>query len=376
MTGQAVPFSQYMREALYGEDGYYMVARERFGKTGDFYTSAQVSPIFGELWAHFIKRAAASQPLAIVEMGVGDGDFAASMLAELAHVADVPVHYAGIELSSIGQKRASDKLRAVLESAPKGAISARVYGTLNELLIDQPDTFFGGMVFANEWLDAIPCEVLRLTSGGQAERLWVQAKTGDGAAAADATSAYSPGPFQGGRYGSEWRPVEDAQLLEYARKWIQPLFREFQHDPVKRLVAEVPIQGLQALTQVVERLAPSRLALVDYGGYTLDVVGPDRPHGSLRAYRRHRLVGDFLDQKGLVDLTCDVDFSPVMAHIAQMGYRVELKKQGVFLLTLPFFEQVASSRAKWDAHVHQDIKTLVLPGGMGERFFVLLAERG
>ncbi len=352
MMERAIPFSLYMQDALYGQDGYYMGSRNRFGKDGDFYTSAQVSPIFGELWAHFVMQVTTGERYNIVEMGVGDGDFAASLLAELIRVGDKPIDYAGIELSPLGRARTTDKLQQVLANGSRVAVCAQVYTNIEEVLIDHPATFQGGFVFANEWLDAIPCERLRITADGAVERLWVTTQTNSAV--------------------SEWKVTEEPALLEYAKQWIVPLLLE---NDVAQIVTEVSLQSHHAVTQVIDQLSPSWMALVDYGGHTADVVGQDRPQGSLRAYREHQLIEDFLNHKGQVDLTYDVDFSPIMSLLEQMGYRNELKKQGIFLMTQPFFEQVVNARSVFDSRVFQTIKTLVLPGGMGERFFVLIAER-
>ncbi len=368
MTNAAVPFSQYMQDALYGENGYYMAARTRFGRAGDYYTSAQVSPVFGELWARFFDSRVHGDSLAIVEVGAGDGDFAASVLTELVRIAKVPIRYAALELSPVGRERTQNKLRRIAADAPFGRLTGNVYATLAELHAREPTAYAGGIVFANEWLDAIPCEVLRVSRAGGVERLWV--------VEGRRTAAAKAGPFCGERLDTMWQPTMDAQIKAYADRWILPLFAALRDDPPDWLVAEAAPQCDQALSRLVEALAPSCVALVDYGGYSIDVVGVDRPRGSLRAYREHRLVDDFIDLQGRVDLTYDVDFGPVRERFEQYGYTVDLTKQGMFLVRLPFFEKVVSARAATDARVYQNIKTLVMPGAMGERFMVLLAERG
>lgn len=43
-----IPFSQFMSTALYSPgEGYYVRPRSAFGKDGDFYTAAQLQPVFG-----------------------------------------------------------------------------------------------------------------------------------------------------------------------------------------------------------------------------------------------------------------------------------------------------------------------------------------
>lgn len=371
MTTQSIPFSSYMREALYGQNGYYMVDRHRFGKSGDFFTSAQVSPVFGELWASFVIQSMPDNEIHIIEFGPGDGDFAISLLKALLHRQSKPVHYAGIEVSPIGRSRVKDKLDRVKDAAPSDRLSAEIYESVEELTLTQSCSWEGCFVFANEWLDAFPCDLVRVSRNGAVDTLWIEPNMAD--EEVTSTSSSESGPFRGKHLQSKWKPSMEPTLIAYVNDWIMSLFQEYEDE---HLVAEVSLEGLSAARNVVEQLHPEVLALVDYGGYTLDIVGPDRPHGSIRAFCEHRLVDDFLDLQGGVDLTYDVDFKPYLRLLQQMGYRTALKKQGVFLVTQPFFEAVVNERAATDPRVYQAIKTLVLPGGMGERFMVLLAERG
>ncbi len=79
----SISYSTFMELALYHPTyGYYMKDRQKIGKTGDFYTSSSVSPIFAEvIAAEFIKRMKdhTVKPI-IVEMGGGNGSFAKTVL--------------------------------------------------------------------------------------------------------------------------------------------------------------------------------------------------------------------------------------------------------------------------------------------------------
>ncbi len=51
-TEGPLTFAEYMEAALYHQtDGYYARNEQRSGRTGDFYTSVDVGPLFGELIA-------------------------------------------------------------------------------------------------------------------------------------------------------------------------------------------------------------------------------------------------------------------------------------------------------------------------------------
>lgn len=367
ITGR-IAFSAYMEEALYGENGYYIRPHTRFGRAGDFYTSAQVSPLFGELWAHYIANHTHTEEYRLIELGPGDGHFAVSVLRELLRIGDRPVRYAGVEVSPTGRERIVNKLAEVQSEFADRKLWTIVVSDVTALSADTGDSFHNGFVFANEWLDAIPCDLLRVWQDGKTEQLWVWSRDESEPTMAESSS----GPFQGRRYVTEWLANVDSYLRQDAEQRLLPLCIEGE---VSYLVAESVWQFQNPILSLLKELEPSVLALVDYGGYTPDIVGADRPEGSLRAFKKHQIINDFIDQPGEVDLTYDVDFEVVKALLTEHGYLVEVKKQGDFLVRQTFFEQVVSARAQVDPNIYQTMKTLILPGGMGDRFLVLTAER-
>src|SRR5437870_11728036 len=84
----------FMELALYDSRiGYYARAARRSGRAGDFFTSVDVGPIFGELLAVQIAEMAEilnlrpgaelARPFDLVEAGAGDGRLAADLLGAL-----------------------------------------------------------------------------------------------------------------------------------------------------------------------------------------------------------------------------------------------------------------------------------------------------
>jgi SAM-dependent MidA family methyltransferase len=109
-----IPFSRFMETALYASGaGYYSRERDPFGRDGDFYTAAQVQPVFGRLIASALSRLAPSR---IVDWGGGRGEMRE-------------------ELSSVAQYLLVDRHSEPPEPAPRTAI------------------------FANELFDALPVDV-------------------------------------------------------------------------------------------------------------------------------------------------------------------------------------------------------------------------
>ncbi|MEX1271150.1 MAG: class I SAM-dependent methyltransferase, partial [Acidimicrobiia bacterium] len=82
-----IPFERFMQLALYGETGFFSSTRLRSQKAGDFLTSPEVSPMFGETLAAFVasERERIGEPFRLVEVAGGSG----SLLRPLLGILDV-----------------------------------------------------------------------------------------------------------------------------------------------------------------------------------------------------------------------------------------------------------------------------------------------
>ncbi len=85
-AGGRISFAQFMELALYHPRfGYYTVGLNRVGKTGDFYTSVSVGPLFGRILAQQLRqfRADLGEPdnFRVIECGGHHGQLRADVLA-------------------------------------------------------------------------------------------------------------------------------------------------------------------------------------------------------------------------------------------------------------------------------------------------------
>ncbi len=79
-----LPFGRFMEMALYHPTlGYYTGGRQPFGKEGDFYTNAQLQPVFGRLVAQQLDRwrqqLGGSDRFTVLELGAGRGETGAEV---------------------------------------------------------------------------------------------------------------------------------------------------------------------------------------------------------------------------------------------------------------------------------------------------------
>jgi len=177
---QYITFARFMELALYSpEFGYYRrEAADVFGVRGDFYTAAQLQPVFGELLSDFAaKLQAVSQadtPFEVLDLGAGRGDLRSAF--------------------SRWNYRAFDWDSSALPKA------------------------LSGLIIANEFFDALPVDLLRKRRAGWREVV-VQARNGE--FVFDETGDVSPALLEYARvYGTS---IPEDGLLEVnlsAGEWI------------------------------------------------------------------------------------------------------------------------------------------------------------
>ncbi|MCG8426078.1 MAG: SAM-dependent methyltransferase, partial [Chromatiales bacterium] len=101
-AGGLLPFDSYMQLVLYAPGlGYYSGGSRKFGPEGDFVTSPEISPVFGQCLARQCQQVFTQleQP-GILEFGAGSGALAVALLRELMRLDDLPERYLILELSA------------------------------------------------------------------------------------------------------------------------------------------------------------------------------------------------------------------------------------------------------------------------------------
>src|SRR5688500_394644 len=105
-----MPFAAYMQAALYHpQHGYYATGARRTGWEGDFVTSPELDPAFGELWARAFEEiwSGCGRPASfrVVEVGPGEGGFAAAVLAAVNGELGAVLEYCLVERSPDAEAR-------------------------------------------------------------------------------------------------------------------------------------------------------------------------------------------------------------------------------------------------------------------------------
>ncbi|MGE0405318.1 MAG: class I SAM-dependent methyltransferase [Candidatus Korobacteraceae bacterium] len=344
------PFSRFMELCLYGDPGqgvggYYTGTGEQFGKAGDFYTSSDVHALFGRLLSRQFQQMwqclGSPDRLELIELGPGRGLFAQDVLdwsEKKFPEFFAALHYTLVEISP--------SLRARLEEGFQQRTAANKVSITDRFpTLASASTF---IVFANEFLDALPVEVVstegQLHIGLREERL------------AEVFLPTSP------------------KVLEYLDRFsVQP-------EPEERLEA-----GSAAMEKFAEIAASLQgkgfLLFIDYG-YTREEQLAGRHRGTLKSIRRHSITASPYDNPGEQDITADVNFTAIAAAAQSAGLdMLGLVTQAQFLIGIGEVNQFADAFEECrlpqeHAKVALQLKHLATPAGMGERFHVLVLGKG
>lgn len=349
---QAISFRDYMAYCLYHPTwGYYTAERPKLGKEGDFYTSAALGSLMGEMIAAWIVGTVADAPeggpLTLIEWGGGGGKLAADVLDALQ--AKEPALYArlrfiAVELSPYHRRLQQERLAA--------------HAALAEWLTEEEWRSRGpwrrAVVWSNELLDAFP--VQRLVYDEAAG--WQEVYVGWDEAAA--------------RFAERLLPLSDAQTLAYIASEGLPT-RGGQR-------FEVNLAAPRWMKEVAARLQSGWLLTIDYGDVGRELYASHRMAGTLLCYRGHRAADRPLDFPGEQDMTAHVNFSALMRAGDEAGLTlVQWTTQKQFLLEQGLLGQLQNHSGadpfSAAARRNRAIRQLLLSDGMSELFKVLIHKK-
>jgi SAM-dependent MidA family methyltransferase len=303
-----IPFRRFMDAALYHpQHGYYRRARDPFGKAGDFFTAEQIQPVFGILMAARIrqlyKEMGEPRDFTVVELGAGRREMA----------------------------EAFSEWRYVAVDMGSGALPER----------------FVGVVFSNEFFDALPVDVAVYRDGAFRER-----RVG----------------FADGRFHWSAGGAAPPEVERWLRAWSAP--------PEEGRWYEASLDASRWVERIAGAVQEGYALTIDYG-YTR-AESARFPSGTLMSYRRHTAREDVLEDPGERDLTAHVNFTALEETGTAHGLiteRWETLARTLLAAGEPdqFAAALASDDPRENLRRRMQLKTLLF--GMGETFRVLLQRR-
>ena len=341
---KCLSYAEFMQEALYHPNyGYYMKDRKKVGTEGDFYTSSNVSDVYGKIFAkHFYRVLRQTDlPPVIYEMGGGTGRFARQLLEEIREI-DASFYK---ELTYVMIETSSYHISEQKKQIPKDAHV--IYKSSIEDI-----GLMEGIVFSNEFYDAFPVHVVE-KKDGVIHELFIS-------------------------FNEQEKLEEVSFPLE--NKNIEAFLNKFSIELNENQRFEVPLAMVDHLMLVSKTIEKGLLYTIDYG-YTKDEwQSPELMEGSLRGYYKHELIRDPLLNIGEMDLTTHIH----LYALEGLGEEWDLKhcftkKQGEFLLDAgildllqenydpnPFSEKSKQNRA---------VRSLIMDSGLSKGFTVVVQEK-
>ncbi len=333
----AKPFSEYMNDWLYGDDGYYTHHRT-IGKEGDFYTAVSTSMFFGGSIAKrlldTIESGFLSPTCSVVEIGAHKGYLLADIVQFIYTLKPSLLETLSFVIVEPFEENKNTQ-KAYFEEAFSDAIKLLHVKNLEELCLQE--AFF----VANEIFDAFPCEVIK---------------------------------------NHEMLMVEDNRL-----------FFTTMDEKTKSLAdryaitkGEVPVGYELFARQMVKSCQKFEFVLFDYGDKNA------RNDFSLRVYTEHKVypffaLSDMVEDKklreksnfdtffGKSDITYDVNFSHLIGAFEESGVKIHrYSSQMSALVAFGLIELLdmlyqKSTKAQYEKEANR-AKTLIDPSFMGERF--------
>lgn len=342
-----ITFATFMSTALYHpEHGYYRQPQRKPGRGGDFMTSPELHPFFGNTLARQVAETwdVLGQPdsLVVREHGASSGGLAYDILVALHEKAPDVLDAIDYRLVDVNTHRLEEAIAAMREVGFADKVSA-----------EHPDAITpeAGIVLANEVADALPTHRLTMREGTIREYRvgW------DGTGFVDVEAEPD-------------RELREAITAHFDQQGISlPDGARFEFSPI----------AAEWITQVAANLTAGIAVIIDYGYDAPSLYSGHRLEGTLRGYYQHTATDDPYQRVGQQDLTAHVDFSYLAETAIQRGMtNLGLTTQSEYLARLGLGDWLMELQLQSDVAVdeyylaqHATMR-LIDPAGLG-RFGVL-----
>src|SRR4030067_614518 len=348
-----ITFEEFMDTALYHpEYGYYTSKKARIGKEGDYYTSTDVHRAFGVCIMRQIEEMNVilnHSPLNVVEVGAGKGLLCADILLSAREKSPTlfkEIRYFIVEKSPEfieRQKRNIEELGLMDKVSWVPEIKEALSGNI-------------GIVLSNELIDAFPVHKVRYSNGLWNE-IYVTTHNGELVEVSGELSCNELSPF----------------LSSFIRH-TPPLSDGY--------TTEVNLKAIDWIKGVGNCLQKGFVITIDYGYPRKELYSAKRNRGTLMCYFRHQASEDQYLNIGEQDITTHIDFTSLAEAGKAAGLEVAgFTDQSYFLMGSGIeeeFQQLEDLNAKNIGAFKNNVtlKKLLIPGGMGSKFKVLIQHKG
>ena len=352
-----VTLGEFVHYVLYTPGlGYYAAGLRKFGEGGDFVTAPELGDVFARCLAvAFAPVLKEINSATIVELGAGTGQLAYDLLLALDEQGVAPRQYAIVEVSPDLVARQKQQLQSLPEHLANRVI----------WMTTPPSEDFDGIVFGNEVIDALPFERFRVEATELAEIQMDYVAVKDGKLQLHSDRA-------------------NQVVASYVHDLKVSLTTD-RHDGnaeflVPPYTSEVRPDMSAWLQSFGAKLRRGVLLFIDYGTDRTEFYHPERDTGTMTCHFRHRVHDDVLHLPGLQDITAWVDFSQLMDDASSLGWQLDgYATQAHFLISCDMdtwlAERITQATTEQQIRLGAQVRTLTMPGEMGERFKVIAFKK-
>jgi SAM-dependent MidA family methyltransferase len=338
-----ISYAEYMELALYHpEEGYYIKERQKIGKEGDFYTSSNVSDVFGKLIGKWFAKNSGNLglPPCVCEIGAGNGRFARAFIQGWKEMRDETLAYYIVEASPYHRRLQEAELNGL------GDVDILYADEFAETGMKQ------GMIFSNELFDAFPVHVVE-KSEGIVKEVFVG--------------------HENGQLKEIMAPVTDDRIIAFLND------QELELAEGQRM--EVPLAFEPFIKSISDNFTKGIMVTVDYGYTKEEWMHPSRRRGSLRGYYQHQMHHDVLEHPGEMDITSHVHFDALRSIGGKYSLDfLQKMRQDEFLMAAGILEELAEHHDPNPfsevSKRNRAIRSLILPGGISQSFDVVIQAKG
>jgi SAM-dependent MidA family methyltransferase len=335
-----ISFHDFMEMALYYPGaGYYTSATDKIGPGGDFYTSSNVSALYGqmiarqleEMWQHL-----GAGKFTVVEYGAGTGSMCHDILGYLGRNKKL---YGQLEYCII-EKSCSmrEKQKVHLDGKVRWCSSIADAGNVT------------GCILSNELIDNFA--VHQVVMDDELMEVFVDH-------AGDFIEVLLPA---------------SARLKEY--------FNQLNVRLPKGFRTEVNMEATEWISTIAHALNKGYVITIDYGYPSAELYKEHRREGTLVCYNKHRVNYQPYTDIGRQDITTHINFSSLCHWGRKYGLDCSgYTDQASFLLALGIREKLAESLLSGTADGYREYRRNAfivqqLLFEMGSRFKVLIQQKG
>lgn len=332
-----------------------MRAVPKIGPDGDFYTSAHIGTLMGEMLAacfvQYWREQEELEQVVIAEWGGGTGRLAKQLLDELA--AAYPDYYDKVTYHLVD----TSSYHRSIQDEMLNLHAERVFRYRPEDWLSQAELPRHAIVFSNELLDAFPVHLIVRGKQHAFEEIhvgWDEAR---------------------GQFIEQSHPLPaDSPLLAM----IDESPQLYKLPTGTR--AEINPDALVWIDRIARIMQTGMLITIDYGELEELLYTTLRPKGTLMCYYRHQAHDNPYVHLGEQDITAHVNFSACMRTGEKAGMTtVSYETQRQFLLRNGILERLQAHTETDPFHPavrrNRAIQQLLLGDRMGEVFKVLIQTK-